>query len=136
MTKIILIGTLTRDPESRTTPSGHTVCNFDIAVNERRGGQDNTLYFRIAAWDKTGESCQRYLSKGRKVFVAGPLSYRTYQANDGTTRVSLEVNANDVEFLSSRNDDQAGGYAPAPAAPAPMAQSSGFTAVETDELPF
>lgn len=136
MNKIILIGNLTRDPESRTTPSGHTVCNFDIAVNDRRGGQDNTLYFRIAAWDRTGESCQRYLSKGRKVFVAGPLSYRTYQANDGTTRVSLEVNANDVEFLSSRNDDQAGGYAPAPSAPAPMAQSSGFTAVETDELPF
>ena len=137
MNKIILIGNLTRDPESRTTPSGHTVCSFDIAVNERRGGQDNTLYFRIAAWDKTGESCQRYLSKGRKVFVAGPLSARTYQANDGTTRVSLEVNANDVEFLSSRNDDMAGGYsAPAASAPAPMAQSSGFTAVETDELPF
>lgn len=136
MNKIILIGNLTRDPESRTTPSGHTVCNFDIAVNDRRGGQENTMYFRIAAWDRTGESCQRYLSKGRKVFVAGPLSARTYQANDGTTRVSLEVNANDVEFLSSRNDDQAGGYAPAPSAPAPMAQNSGFTAVETDELPF
>ena len=137
MNKIILIGNLTRDPESRTTPSGHTVCNFDIAVNDRRGGQDNTMYFRISAWDKTGESCQRYLSKGRKVFVAGPLSARTYQANDGTTRVSLEVNANDVEFLSSRNDDMAGGYsAPAASAPAPMAQSSGFTAVETDELPF
>lgn len=136
MNKIILIGNLTRDPETRTTPSGHSVCNFDIAVNDRRGGQENTLYFRIAAWDRTGESCQRYLSKGRKVFVSGPLSYRTYQANDGTTRVSLEVNANDVEFLSSRNDDQAGGYAPAPAAPAPTAQASGFTAVETDELPF
>ena len=137
MNKIILIGNLTRDPETRTTPSGHSVCNFDIAVNERRGGQENTLYFRIAAWDKTGESCQRYLSKGRKVFVAGPLSYRTYQANDGTTRVSLEVNANDVEFLSSRNDDASGGYtAPAPSAPAPMAQASGFTAVETDDLPF
>ena len=137
MNKIILIGNLTRDPESRTTPSGHTVCNFDIAVNDRRGGQENTMYFRISAWDRTGESCQRYLSKGRKVFVAGPLSARTYQANDGTTRVSLEVNANDVEFLSSRNDDMAGGYtAPAASAPAPMAQSSGFTAVETDELPF
>ena len=137
MNKIILIGNLTRDPESRTTPSGHTVCNFDIAVNDRRGGQDNTMYFRISAWDRTGESCQRYLSKGRKVFVAGPLSARTYQANDGTTRVSLEVNANDVEFLSSRNDAQAGGYsAPAASAPAPMAQASGFTAVETDELPF
>lgn len=138
MNKIILIGNLTRDPETRTTPSGHSVCNFDIAVNDRRGGQENTLYFRVAAWDKTGESCQRYLTKGRKVFVAGPLSYRTYQANDGTTRVSLEVNANDVEFLSSRSDDQAaGGYRPAaPSAPAPMAQASGFTAVETDDLPF
>ena len=137
MNKIILIGNLTRDPESRTTPSGHTVCNFDIAVNDRRGGQDNTMYFRISAWDRTGESCQRYLSKGRKVFVAGPLSARTYQANDGTPRVSLEVTATDVEFLSSRNDDMAGGYnAPAASAPAPMAQSSGFTAVETDELPF
>ena len=138
MNKIILIGNLTRDPETRTTPSGHSVCNFDIAVNDRRGGQENTLYFRVAAWDKTGESCQRYLTKGRKVFVAGPLSYRTYQANDGTTRVSLEVNANDVEFLSSRSDDQAaGGYRPAaPSAPAPMAQNSGFTAVETDDLPF
>ena len=137
MNKIILIGNLTRDPELRTTPSGHSVCNFDIAVNDRRGGQENTLYFRITAWDKTGESCQRYLTKGRKVFVAGPLSYRTYQANDGTTRVSLEVNANDVEFLSSRSDDQAGGYHPAaPSAPAPMAQNSGFTAVETDDLPF
>ena len=137
MNKIILIGNLTRDPESRTTPSGHTVCNFDIAVNDRRGGQDHTMYFRISAWDRTGESCQRYLSKGRKVFVAGPLSARTYQANDGTPRVSLEVTATDVEFLSSRNDDMAGGYtAPAASAPAPMAQSSGFTAVETDELPF
>ena len=136
MNKIILIGNLTRDPETRTTPSGHSVCNFDIAVNDRRGGQENTLYFRVAAWDKTGESCQRYLTKGRKVFVAGPLSYRTYQANDGTTRVSLEVTADDVEFLSSRNDDVAGGYSPAPSAPAPMAQNSGFTAVETDDLPF
>ena len=71
------------------------------------------------------------------MFVSGPLTARTYQANDGTTRVSLEVTADDVEFLSSRNDDAAapGGYS-APAAPSVTAQSSGFTAVETDELPF
>lgn len=143
MNKIILIGNLTRDPELRTTPNGITVCNFDIAVNDRRGRnqqngqQEQTQYFRITVWRQLGETCQRYLAKGRKVFVSGPLTARTYQANDGTTRVSLEVTADDVEFLSSRNDDQAGGYAPAPAsAPAPMAQNSGFTAVETDELPF
>jgi len=143
MNKIILIGNLTRDPELRTTPNGITVCNFDIAVNDRRGRnqqngqQEQTQYFRITVWRQLGETCQRYLAKGRKVFVSGPLTARTYQANDGTTRVSLEVTADDVEFLSSRNDDQAGGYsAPAASAPAPMAQASGFTAVETDELPF
>ena len=70
----------------------------------------------------------------------GAVSVRTYQANDGSTRASLEVQADDVEFLSSRNDDGASAYnnaAPsAAAAPAPTAQNNGFTAVETDELPF
>ena len=144
MNKIILIGNLTRDPELRTTPNGYSVCDFTIAVNDRRGRnqqagaqQDNAQFFRVSAWRQLGENCQRYLTKGSKVFVSGPLTARTYQANDGSTRVSLEVQADDVEFLSSRNDMQnAGGYAPAPAAPAPMAQNSGFTAVETDELPF
>ena len=146
MNKIILIGNLTRDPELRTTPTGVTVCDFTIAVNDRRGRnqqpqggqqQENTQFFRITVWRQLGEICAKYLAKGRKVFVSGPLTARTYQANDGTTRVSLEVTADDVEFLSSRNDDMAapGGYS-APAAPSVTAQSSGFTAVETDELPF
>ena len=149
MNKIILIGNLTRDPELRTTPNGYTVCDFTIAVNDRRGRnqqpvggqqQDTAQFFRVSAWRQLGENCAKYLAKGRKVFVSGPLTARTYQANDGTTRVSLEVQADDVEFLSSRADAEAmGGVAyDAPAAPAssPMAQNSGFTAVETDELPF
>ena len=146
MNKIILIGNLTRDPELRTTPTGVTVCDFTLAVNDRRRRnqqpqvgqqQENTQFFRITVWRQLGEICAKYLAKGRKVFVSGPLTARTYQANDGTTRVSLEVTADDVEFLSSRNDDAAapGGYS-APAAPSVTAQSSGFTAVETDELPF
>ena len=138
MQKMHLIGNLTKAPELRATPQGVTVCNFDIAVNDKKGGQDNTMYFRVTAWRGLGESCAKYLAKGRKVFVSGPLSYRTYQANDGSTRVQLEVTAEDVEFLSSRNDDQAaGGYAaPAAPAPAPAVPNSGYTAVETDELPF
>ena len=147
MNKIILIGNLTRDPELRTTPNGYTVCDFTIAVNNRNGRrqqdgaqpqQDDAQFFRVTAWRQLGENCAKYLAKGRKVFVSGPLTARTYQGNDGTTRVSLEVTADDVEFLTSRNEAQAmgGGYAPAPGAPAPTAQSSGFTAVETDELPF
>ena len=140
MNKIILIGNLTRDPELRTTPQGISVCDFTIAVNRRNRSQQaqdgmDADFFRITAWRQLGENCAKYLAKGRKVFVSGPVSARTYQANDGTTRVSLEVTADDVEFLSSRNEV---GAAPmAPAAPAGMtAQNSGFTAVETDELPF
>jgi len=145
MNKIILIGNLTRDPELKSTPSGESVCEFTIAVNDRssrsqQDGQDNAQYFRVSAWRQLGENCQRYLSKGRKVFVAGPLKARTYQANDGTTRVSLEVTASDVEFLSSRNDDHGNaGYAPvsAPAAPAPDAGiPAGATVVNDDECPF
>ncbi len=144
MNKIILIGNLTRDPELRTTPSGVNVCDFTIAVNKRRYGQQqqpgvpqsDADFFRITAWRQLGENCAKYLAKGRKVFVSGPLSARTYQANDGTSRVSLEVTADDVEFLSSRADAEAMG-ASAPANNAGVtAQSSGFTAVETDELPF
>ena len=140
MNKIILIGNLTKPPELRATPQGVTVCNFDIAVNEKRNGQDNTLYFRVTAWRSLGESCAKYLAKGRKVFVAGPLSYRTYQGNDGSTRVQLEVTAEDIEFLSSRNDDQAAGAPAAPAAPAPApaapAPQSYIPVDDDSELPF
>ena len=142
MNKIILIGNLVRDPELKTTPQGISVCDFTIAVNRRNRNQqakdgNDADFFRITAWRQLGENCARYLAKGRKVYVSGPLSARTYQANDGTTRVSLEVTAEDVEFLSSRSDDQqmGGGYS-APAMSAPTVQNSGFTAVETDELPF
>lgn len=137
MNKIILIGNLTKAPEIRATPQGVTVCNFDIAVNDKRGGQHITLYFRVSAWRQLGENCARYLAKGRKVFVSGPLNYRTYQSGDGGTRVQLEVTAEDVEFLSSRSDDQADGGQVDPAAPYPApVPASGMMPVDTDELPF
>lgn len=87
----------------------------------------------MAAWGRLGENCQQYLSKGRKVAAVGPVSVSTYQANDGTTRASMEVYAEDVEFLSSTG---AGAPPTNNAEPAPE-QTGGFTAVETEgELPF
>lgn len=100
MNKLFLIGNLTRDPETRTTPNGKTVCNFDIAVNDRQG---NATYFRISAWEKQGENCQRYLSKGKKVSVIGPVSARVYTDRNGKANANIEVTANDVEFLSPRD---------------------------------
>ena len=140
MNKVVIIGNLTRDPELRTTTAGINVCSFTVAVNRRNrsnqtGAQPEADFFRVTAWRQLGDLCAKYLAKGRKVCVTGPVSVSTYQGNDGTTRASLEVTADDVEFLSSRNEGEAGGYS-APAAPADNAQSAGFTAVETDELPF
>jgi single-strand DNA-binding protein len=143
MNKLTIIGNLTRDPELRTTPNGVSVCDFTVAVNRRNRRDDQNQpeadFFRVTAWRQLGENCARFLAKGRKVCVIGPVSARSYTANDGTTRVSLEVTADDVEFLSPKGEAESSGSYTAPAAPAaPSAdsQAAGFTAVETDELPF
>ena len=139
MNKLTIIGNLTRDPELRTTSSGINVCTFTVAVNRRRSANSNQPeadFFRVSAWRQLGENCQRYLAKGRKVAVVGAVSVQTYTGNDGTTRASLEVTADDVEFLSSRNEDA--GYAPAaPSQPAPAAPAmNGFEEVDDEDLPF
>lgn len=137
MNRLLIIGNLTRAPESHTTSDGKTVCNFTVAVNRRKRTQNqpDADFFRVAAWGKLGENCQQYLDKGRKVCVMGSVSVSTYQAQDGSTRANMEVFAEDVEFLSSVTH---GGEQPPTAEQAPPAQetSGGFTAVETDELPF
>ena len=139
MNKLTIIGNLTRDPELRTTSTGLNVCSFTVAVNRRRSANSNQPeadFFRVTAWRQLGENCQRYLAKGRKVAVVGSVSVSTYTGNDGTTRASLEVTADDVEFLSSRNEDA--GYAPAtPSQPAPAAPAmNGFEEVDDEDLPF
>jgi single-strand DNA-binding protein len=140
MNKIILIGNLTRDPETRTTSTGLNVCSFTIAVNRRRSSQNNTNqpeadFFRITAWRQLGELCQKYLAKGRKVCVTGSVSVSTYEGKDGATRASLDVTADDIEFLSSRQDDGEG-RAPSSASGTDHNNAAGFTQVDEDELPF
>lgn len=113
MNKIFLIGNLTNDPELRTTPNGVSVCTMNIAVNRRfSSGRDErqTDFFRITAWRQLGETCARFLAKGRKIAVIGELSARTYEGKDGVTRVSLEVSADEVEFLSPREGGQNQNY--------------------------
>ena len=138
MNKITLIGNLTRDPELRTTNSGTSVCTFGIAVNRRRpaaNGERVTDFFNINVWGKQGESCSRYLAKGRKVAVVGELQARTYTANDGSTRMALDVSADEVEFLSQRSDDSNGGYQSSGRSN-PGADMSGFSDLQSDDIPF
>ena len=132
MNKATVIGNLTKDPESRQTASGKTVCNFTVAANRKQKdetGRNIADFFRITAWDKLAESCQKYLSKGKKVCAIGPVSVNMYTGNDGETRASLELNAIEVEFLSpaehSAQDAGQAGQIPA-----------GATPVNDEELPF
>lgn len=139
MNKIFLIGNLTRDPELRSLPSGATVCSFTVAVNRRGGrqqaeaGQPEADFFRVTTWNKQAENCNRFLAKGRKVGVSGTLTLQTYVGNDGQQRSSLEVNADEVEFLSPRGE----GGDTRPSAPmSGQDNSSGFVRVDDDDLPF
>ena len=137
MNKITLIGNLTHDPEVRSTPNGVTVCSFTIAVNRRfasgAGGERPTDFFRINAWRQLGDTCARFLSKGRKVAVIGELQARTYEAKDGTTRMSLDVQADEVAFLSPKQQEDGA----APARGGDSAQDlAGFTDIQSDDIPF
>ena len=139
MNKITLIGNLTHDPEVRSTPSGVTICTFTIAVNRRfanQGGERQTDFFRINAWRQLGDTCARYLQKGRKVAVIGELQARTYEAKDGTTRMSLDVSADEVEFLTPKAADETSSGYSAPRPSAPAQDLGGFTDVSNDDLPF
>lgn len=100
MNRLTIIGNLVRDPELRTTQDGISVCGFTVAVNRKK--DEDADYFRVTAWRERGEICAKYLSKGKKVCVVGPVSVRTYTTNDGQTKASLEVQADEVEFLSAR----------------------------------
>lgn len=128
MNKLIIVGNLTADPELRSTQSGKSVCNFTVAVNERRGEQQEAKFFRVAAWNNLAENIKHYLHKGSKVLVVGQVGCEAYKASDGSPRASLTVLANEVEFLNSRSESQDAQEQPKPHEPMP---------VETpDDLPF
>lgn len=106
MNRLTIIGNLVRDPELRTVGSGINVCTFTVAVNRRKKaeGQPEADFFRVSAWRGLAETCSKYLAKGRKVAVVGSVSAQAYMGSDGTAKASLELTADDVEFLSSRNE--------------------------------
>ena len=145
MNKLFIVGNLTRDPEMRSTRDGIPVCTFTVAVNRRnrgaQAGQPEADFFRVTAWRGLGENCARYLAKGKKVSVVGAVSVSTYTANDGSTRASMEVNADDVEFLTPRDaglDTEEMKYQSMErqAIQQESAAQPQFVQVDDDELPF
>lgn len=138
MNKVILIGNLAGDPESRTTSSGIANCTFRLAVQRRyanASGVREADFLPVVCWRQTAEFASRYLLKGRKVAVEGSIQTRSYDAQDGTKRHVTEIIADNIEFVGSREETAR----PAPAtASRPAADPNGFTDVadDDDELPF
>ncbi|MCB9799328.1 MAG: single-stranded DNA-binding protein [Candidatus Omnitrophica bacterium] len=106
LNKVLLIGNLTRDPELRYLPSGQAVTTFTVASNRAYVSQsgekkEEVSYIRVVVWARRAEVCNEYLKKGSPVFVEGRLQSRSWEAQDGTKRSTIEVVAQNVQFLSS-----------------------------------
>ena len=102
MISVVLVGNLARDPELSYTPNTQTaLCRFTVASNRgRRNGEDQgTDFIRVTVWGRQAETCDRYLSKGRKVAVQGRLQTDSYKNREGVTVNTVEVIADHVEFL-------------------------------------
>ena len=113
--RVVITGNLTRDPELRSTGGGTSVCSLRVAVNTRRKDQtsgewvDKPNYFDVTVWGQQGENCAQYLAKGRPVAVDGRLEWREWQDKEGNKRQSVDIIADSVQFLGSREGGENGG---------------------------
>ena len=136
--RVVLTGNLTHDPDLRLLPSGMSVCSLRMAVNGTRkdeSGQwvDKPNYFDVTVWGAQGENCASYLFKGRPVAVQGRLEWREWEAKEGGKRQSIDIIADTVQFLGSRDGGSGGGGGGSESA------GNGFTAqtdVPTDNSDF
>lgn len=139
--KAILMGNLTRDPELRSTPSGASVCNFDLAMNrvymtqagERR---EEVCYMTIVVWGKQAEHCAQYLKKGRAAHVEGHLQQRAWTTPEGQKRSKLEVVAERVQFLSDGRGTRVTYAADPDADPPAQVPDADPPAPSGDDVPF
>lgn len=150
--KVILIGTLGKDPESKSFGNGGTICNFNIATSEKWTDKatgeprEHTEWHRITANSKLAEICQQYLRKGSKVYIEGSIRTRQYTDKDGIERYSTEIRADQMQMLDSKGSDnqsasatyakqpQAGYATVPPQQRGPSVGSNGE--VFSDDLPF
>ncbi len=113
LNRVQLIGNLTRDPELRYTPNGTAVCSFSIATNrtwktEAGEKREETEFHRIVAWNKLAELCSQFLTKGRKVYVEGRLTTRSWTGQDGNQRTTTEIVIQDMILLDRRPEGVTG----------------------------
>lgn len=133
MNKVFLIGNLTREPESGTTQGGISFSKFGIAVNRKFSTTKEVDFFNIVCWRQLADNCNKYLSKGKKVAISGSIQVSNYETKSGEKRSSIDIVADEVEFLSPQ-----GGESREDSAPAQKRNDdiSELKAIADDELPF
>ncbi|KPJ75612.1 MAG: hypothetical protein AMS14_03290 [Planctomycetes bacterium DG_20] len=134
--KVILIGNLTRDPQLRYTPSQMAVCDLGLAVNRRWSSQDGqqreeVCFVDCTAWGRQAENIQKYMSKGRPIFIEGRLTFRQWDGPDGKKRSKLEVTIERFQFLGGPRGAPGG----APAAPPQGAERQQTSGQEEQKPP-
>jgi single-strand DNA-binding protein len=150
--RVVLTGNLTRDPELRSTSSGLSVCSLRVACNTRRKDQstgewtDKPNFFDVTVWGAQGENCARFLSKGRPVAIDGRLEWREWET-EGGKRQAIDIIADAVQFLGSRDDASSGGNGFTPRSDVPADTSDfapagaptaggGASSAGDDDIPF
>lgn len=113
LNRVQLIGNLTRDPELRYTPQGTAVCSFGLATNrnwttDTGEKKEEAEFHRIVAWNKLAELCSQFLTKGKKVYLEGRLSTRTWNAQDGSQKSTTEIIISDMILVDGGNRSVAG----------------------------
>jgi len=152
--RVVMTGNLTRDPELRSTSGGTSVCSLRVACNTRRKDAsgnwvDKPNYFDVTVWGAQGENCAQYLQKGRPVAIDGRLEWREWETQEGQKRQSVDIIADSVQFLGSRDGggENGGRFTPQSDVPADTADfqaapasgggaTGGGEAAADDDIPF
>ena len=147
LNRVFLMGNLTRDPQLRYTPTQQAVCDFGLAINRKWKGPDGQMHEEVCfvdctAWGRTAENIQKYVAKGRPLFVEGRLRYHTWDAPDGKKRSKLDVTVLGFQFIDSAKGGTGGGGPSAAAgagrptpAPSPDAKRQETSGAEEQKPP-
>ena len=140
MNKVILLGRLTKDVETRYTQNSNTlVASFSLAVNRRfvkEGEERQADFFNIVAWGKLGEFCSKYYRKGQQVAIIGRLQTRSWEDDNGQKHYITEVVAEEAYFADSKKDDSSSSNDPFSSNSFGTSEGNDFEITPSDDLPF
>lgn len=134
LSRITIIGRLGRDPEIKQTKSGSNMCSMSVAVDSGFGNNKTTTWYRVSAFGKNAESSAKYLKKGSLICASGDLAVNEFEGKDGSTKLSLDITADKIVFLSGRQEQTSNGGQSAPQNQTDAHNDDPF--IEEESMPF